>query len=174
MVKKSHFLFILVLLAALIVSGCTSTPAATPVQTEAPTAIPTEAPTAVPTEAPTEAPAAAALSITGMVATPMAWSEDEVKAMDVITVESTNKSGETKSYDGVSLNTLLELAGVTAGAATLEFVADDGFAAEVPLADVQACTDCIVSFRSQGGFSTVLPGFASNLQVKGVIEIRVK
>ena len=54
------------------------------------------------------------------------------------------------------------------------FVADDGYTAEAPLADVMACADCIVSFRDKGGFSTVLPGFAGSLQVKGVIEIQVK
>jgi tungstate transport system substrate-binding protein len=36
-----------------------------------------------------------------------------------------------------------------------------------------ACSDCIASFRSQGGFSTVLPGYAGNMQVKGVVEIQV-
>jgi hypothetical protein len=52
--------------------------------------------------------------------------------------------------------------------------ADDGYTAEVALADVKACQDCIVSFRKQGGFSTVLPGFPGNVQVKGVIEIQAK
>jgi tungstate transport system substrate-binding protein len=52
-------------------------------------------------------------------------------------------------------------------------MADDGFTADIPLADVTACTDCIVSFRDQGGFSTVLPGQPGKLQVKGVVEIQV-
>jgi len=47
-------------------------------------------------------------------------------------------------------------------------------AGEVALADVHACSDCILSFRNQGGFSSVLPGFPGNLQLKGVIEIQVK
>ena len=41
-------------------------------------------------------------------------------------------------------------------------------------ADVHACSDCILSFRNQDGFSSVLPGFPGNLQVKGMIEIQVK
>jgi hypothetical protein len=53
-------------------------------------------------------------------------------------------------------------------------VADDGYTAEAPLADVLSCVDCIVSFRSNGGFSTVLPNFDKSLQVKGVTEIQVK
>ncbi len=94
--------------------------------------------------------------------------------MEAITVQSTNKDGVLSDYTGVSLNALLALAGVSADATGLVFVADDGFTAEVTLAEIQACTDCIVSFRSNGGFSTVLPGFPNNVQVKGVIEIQVQ
>jgi hypothetical protein len=56
----------------------------------------------------------------------------------------------------------------------LVFVADDGYTAEVSLAEVQACQDCIVAFRDEGGFSLVMPGFSGKLQVKGVNEIQVK
>jgi len=133
-----------------------------------------------PAEAPAEAPAAAAptgdaaLKVTGLVEKEVGWTEDEVKAMETMTVESTNKDGETKSYTGVSINALLALAGVKADAATVVFVADDGYTAEISLAELQACADCIVSFRDKGGFSTVLPTFSSGLQVKGVVEIQVK
>jgi hypothetical protein len=37
-----------------------------------------------------------------------------------------------------------------------------------------ACGNCIASFRSQGGFSTVLPDQPGALQVKGVVEIQIK
>jgi hypothetical protein len=69
---------------------------------------------------------------------------------------------------------LLDQAGVKSDASTLVFVADDGYTANVALADAQACQDCIVSFRNQGGFSIVAPGFDSSAQVKGVIEIQVE
>ena len=128
----------------------------------------------------TEAPAAggipadAALKITGKVTAEIGWAEDQVRAMETIQAESTNKAGETKTYTGVPLNALLELAGPQGDATTLSFVADDGFASDVDLAEAQACVDCIVSFRNQGGFSMVMPGFSSKAQVKGVIEIQVK
>ena len=174
MTRKAYFWFVLFMLAALLLSSCTAPTTAAP----APTDIPAQpAPTDIPAQPdPTEAPASAdvALSITGLVANPMAWSEAEVLAMETMTVEAKNKDGETKSYTGVSLNALLALAGVSADATTLEFVADDGYTAEVTIAEVQACANCIVSFRDQGGFSTVLPDFPGNLQVKGVVEIRVK
>jgi DMSO/TMAO reductase YedYZ molybdopterin-dependent catalytic subunit len=104
----------------------------------------------------------------------MAWSEAEVKAMPTMEAESTNKSGQTETYTGVLIADLLALAAPQADAATVVFVADDGFTAEAPLAEVLACANCIVSFRNQGGFSVVMPGYPGNMQVKGVVEIQVK
>ena len=104
----------------------------------------------------------------------MGWTEDEVKAMDTIDAESTNEEGETKIYTGVPINTLLGLAGVKDGAATVVYVAGDANTTEVPLADLVGCADCIVSFRNQGGFSIVMPGFSGKVQVKDVVEIQVK
>jgi len=162
MAKKLLFVSMLVATLVLLV-GCG---AATATRVE-----PTEI-NVVP--ATSEAAEGAGFKITGSVDKEMTWTEDEVRAMDTIEAESTNKAGETQTYTGVPINTLLELAGVKADATTLVFVGDDGYEAEVTLEEVRACTDCIVSFREQGGFSTVLPGFPGKAQVKGVIEIRVK
>ncbi|MBN1812610.1 MAG: hypothetical protein JXA14_12295 [Anaerolineae bacterium] len=119
-------------------------------------------------------PENAALKITGSVDKEIGWTEEQVRAMDTIEAESTNKKGETATYTGVPIKTLLDKAGVKAGATTAVFIADDDYTAEAALADVQGCSDCIVSFRDQGGFSIVMPNFPSNLQVKGVVEIQVK
>ncbi len=115
-----------------------------------------------------------ALKISGLVEQEQAWSEDQVKAMETMEAQSTNKAGEVSTYTGVSIKALLDLAKPKADAKTVVFVADDGYTGEVALDEVLACADCIVSFREKGGFSTVLPGFPGNVQVKGVIEIQVK
>jgi DMSO/TMAO reductase YedYZ molybdopterin-dependent catalytic subunit len=115
-----------------------------------------------------------ALRITGEVASAVGWTEEEVRSMDTIEAESTNKSGEISTYTGVPISNLLELAEVQASATTIVYVSDDGNTAEVALEEVQSCGDCIVSFRNQGGFSVVMPGFPGNVQVKGVIEIRLE
>jgi DMSO/TMAO reductase YedYZ molybdopterin-dependent catalytic subunit len=119
-------------------------------------------------------PENAALKITGAVENEIGWTEEKIRSMDTIEAESTNKQGETSTYTGVLIDDLLGKAGPNDGATTLVFVADDGYTAEAPLADIQACADCIVSFRNQGGFSIVAPGFPGNVQVKGVVEIQVK
>ncbi|WP_345318267.1 substrate-binding domain-containing protein [Candidatus Villigracilis proximus] len=167
MSRTIKFILLMGLILSLALSACGS-----PAPTEAPA---TEAVAA--TEAPaaaTEAPAAeVALKVTGSVASEQAWTEDEVKAMDAISVESTNKNGEKATYTGVLFSDLLALAQPNADANLVVFVADDGFTAEIALADLTACADCIVSFRDKGGFSTVLPGQEGKLQVKGVVEIQV-
>lgn len=115
-----------------------------------------------------------ALKITGAVGTEQGWSEEEVKALPTLDVEATNSKGELDTYTGVLISELLALAVPNSDATKLVLVADDSFSAEVALTDVLACENCILSFRSNGGFSSVLPDFAKNLQVKGVIELQVK
>lgn len=115
-----------------------------------------------------------ALKVTGSVANEQAWTEAQVKDMDTIEAVSTNKDGEESTYTGVLITDLLADAQPNADATTVVFVADDDYTAEITLDELNTCPDCIVSFRNQGGFSTVLPGFSGKLQVKGVIEIQVK
>jgi len=119
-------------------------------------------------------PADAALKITGNVNSEIGWSEKDIRGMKTAQADFTNKDGETKTYTGVPLNDLLDKAGVKSDATALTFVADDGFTSEVDLAEVKACTNCIVGFRDEGGFTMVMPGFSNKAQVKGVIEIQVK
>ena len=119
-------------------------------------------------------PADAALKITGAVTNEVGWSEDALRAMNTVNAEYTNKDGETSTFAGVPVNTLLEQAGVASSAAALIFVADDGFESEVDVGEVQACSDCVVAPQDDGGFRMVMPGFSSKAQVKGVIEIKVQ
>ena len=126
-----------------------------------------------------EAPAApasgeAAFKITGMVNAEQAWSDAQLKVMETATADSTGKDGSTTTYTGVAVVKLLEAADVKEGAAIVAFVADDGYSAELPLADVVACINCIVGFRDDGKYQLVMPGFPGNAQVKGVVEIILK
>ncbi|HNT76675.1 MAG TPA: substrate-binding domain-containing protein [Anaerolineae bacterium] len=119
-------------------------------------------------------PGDTALKVSGKVAQALQWTEAEVKAMQAMDVEAENSKGEKETYTGVPFSALLALAQPQSDAATLLLMADDGYTVEIPLADVQACENCIVSFRSEGGFTSRMPGFAKNTTVKGLIEIQVK
>jgi len=115
-----------------------------------------------------------ALKVTGSVAKEIEWTEDQVKKMDTLEVEATNKEGESKKYTGVLIANLIENADINSGAVSVIFVGDDGSSGETTIEEVRACADCIVSFRNQGGFSIVMLGFPGKMQIKGVVEIQVK
>lgn len=115
-----------------------------------------------------------ALAVTGYVENEKAWTEEQVRSMDTIEAQRENNEGEMSTYTGVPIKALLEEAGVPDDATTGTFVAEDDYTADVELAEVMACDDCIVSFRNQGGFSIVMPGYSGKLQVKGVVEIQVE
>ncbi|MCC6146663.1 MAG: substrate-binding domain-containing protein [Anaerolineaceae bacterium] len=117
---------------------------------------------------------AGGLMITGKVAEEKTWSEDDVKSLETMDVQAADKDGKMIDYKGVSLKGLLGMAKPDAGAATLVFVAGDGYSAEIPLADALACEECIVAFNDDGGFRMILPGMPMKLQVRGVVELQVK
>jgi len=98
-----------------------------------------------------------------------------LRALEVkkITAEHPKKGKE--DYEGVSLNALLDLAGLKDGAKTLLVTAADGYTAEIDLAAVRACADCLLGFTTTAEkFKMVMPGLESNFWVKDVVKIEVK
>lgn len=123
------------------------------------------APAAVETEA-------AILHVTGGVNQEKGWSATALRAMPTLDAEYDSGDGP-ETYTGVALNALLDEAGAPAGG-TLALVADDGYSVELDLAEVRACADCIVIFRDDGLLMSIMPNFAKNTRVKGLVEIKVQ
>jgi len=113
--------------------------------------------------APTEE--AIVLSVDGQV-----YSKNELDAIGTMSVDYTDKDGETTTYEGVLLSEVLNNAGVNGD--TIIFTAADGYEAEMPLEDAMACSDCIVAF-DDGSLRMVMPEQSGKLQVKDVVEISV-
>lgn len=114
------------------------------------------------------------LVIEGSVNSPQGFSEAEVRGMEAIEAVSKNKDGEEKTYQGVPLIALLQLVDVDDTATKVIFIGEEDSRAEVSLADLNACVECIVSFRNNGGFSVVMPGFPKGSEVKGLTRIIVE
>jgi len=188
-------LFICLSLITILAAGCagsnvTAQPqAAEPTQAAAATqAEPTQPAPAEPTAAPTAAgeneastdDASAggglkgALILTGQVETEIGWTTEELKAMPTATGQGKNNKGEVSAYTGVLVADLLKLAAPKAGAAVVVFKSDNAEQFEAPLADLLSCADCIVTFRSQGGLSLLLPFLSEQLAMKGLKQMEVK
>ncbi|RPH62470.1 MAG: hypothetical protein EHM81_02160, partial [Chloroflexi bacterium] len=119
--------------------------------------------------------AAAALTITGLVGQELKLSDADLKAMTVVEITAEHPKKGAQKYSGVKLSELLAKAQIKPEAATLVFVASDGFSAELDAATVNACADCMIAFtETAGSYQLVMPGQSSKLWVKGIVKIEVK
>jgi len=132
------------------------------------------APAATPT--PAAAPgsgAAAALTVTGAVEKSQSLSMDALKSMSVVKIKAEHPKLGVQEYEGVRLNAVLDLAKPTAAATKLALGCADGYTAEVTLADVRKCADCLLAFNA-GMLDAVMPGMVSGSWAKQVVKIEAK
>jgi len=122
-------------------------------------------------QTPAKPTAEAALSVTGAVENELALSTADLEALGVeeVTVEHPKKGEQT--YEGVRLSKVLEAAAPTGD--TLTFTAADDYSIDLPLADAQACADCLVAV-DEDGLSLAMSGMEGMFWVKDLIAIEVK
>jgi DMSO/TMAO reductase YedYZ molybdopterin-dependent catalytic subunit len=127
------------------------------------------------TEAPAAEPAAGSFVISGLVNQEMGFMEADLRALEVLTINAEHPKNGKQDFEGVSLNTLLDMAGVKDSAKTLFVTSADGYTTEVALSDVRACTDCLLGFTNTAEkFKLVMPNLPSNTWAKEVVKIEVK
>jgi len=93
----------------------------------------------------------------------------DLDGLEKVTVKAKNNKGKESEYSGYRVGDVLKLAGVSGE--TLALVADDGYSAEVAVADLH--DECILSIRGPGGYSSVMPGLSCKAWVKGVVTLDV-
>ncbi|NLG26586.1 MAG: molybdopterin-dependent oxidoreductase [Chloroflexi bacterium] len=139
------------------------------------------APAAAPTEPPAQSdtPAVApevtegTLHIWGKVATPWAVTAADFAQLNSVEVTTEHPKKGEQTYKGVLLNEILAKCDPAEGATTVLFTAGDGYTAEVPLADVVASAESLVTL-DETTFSLVMPGMDSGAWVKDVRLVEVK
>jgi len=142
---------------------------------EAPALTPTVAVTSTATVASAGSASGADLAVTGAVEQELVLKEADLRAMEVVKITAEHPKKGMTDYEGVRLNALLDRAKVKAEAKKLVLTADDAFVAEVFLAEVQSCTDCLVAFAdTPGKFNLVMPGLPSTVWVKSIVQIQVQ
>jgi hypothetical protein len=117
------------------------------------------------------------LTVAGMVDNELQLTDAALHALTVVTLNLEHPKNGAQDFTGVRLSDLLDQAGVQAGAATVTFTASDGFANDVDLATVQACTDCLVAFDASapGVYNLAMAGSTSGKAwVKNLVTITVK
>jgi hypothetical protein len=115
------------------------------------------------------------LLINGAVSQEMLFTEADLKAMEAVTIQAEHPKKGMQEFEGILLNDLFAQASPNPEASTVVFTASDGYSAELPLADVAACPDCMLAFTPDPGiYQLVLPGFESNFWVKMIAIIELK
>ena len=128
------------------------------------------------TEAPAapESAATGSLVITGLVNQEKGFTEADLREMEILKASAETKKGK-QDFEGVSLNALLDLAGVKDGAAKLVATASDGYSSEVSLKDVRDCPNSLIAFGDTSeSFTMVLPDLQTNTWVKNLVKLEVK
>lgn len=115
------------------------------------------------------------LVIVGAVGQSMGFMEADLRSLEVIKISAEHPKNGMQEFEGVSLNVLLNMAGVAEGATTLVITASDGYSVEVGLGDVRACENCLLGFTNTlEKFKMVMPNLPSGTWVKDVVKLEVK
>ena len=93
---------------------------------------------------------AGSLTISGMVNQEITLTDADLRAMDIVTINATGKDGP-QDFQGAPLNSILDKAGIKAGAAKLTFTASDNYTADVNLSDVRNCKNALLAFMDTPG-----------------------
>ena len=115
-----------------------------------------------------------ALTITGAVDKEQKLTLDALKGMPVVKLNLEHPKTGKQDYEGVRLNALLDLAKVKDTATKIVMSSSDGFNAEVALADVKKCADCLIAFADGGKLNAAMSGMASSVWSRDVVKIEVK
>ncbi len=134
--------------------------------------------TPTPTPEPVEAAAApemaaGVLHIYGKVATPIAYDAAALAQVGIETVAVEHLKKGAISVEGVRLNELLAACEPDGAATTLHLTAGDGYAIDMPLADLLACDDCMLEVSDEG-YDLAMSGMDTGLWVKDVRLLEVK
>jgi hypothetical protein len=168
--KNKLQIILALLLISVLLTSCAGTQEAAPAVEESAPEVEEAAPPAE-EDAGAEAEEEEEIEETALLVGEAAYSMSALEGMDTVEVEYTGKDDQVTVYSGVLVTDLLAEAGLEGETAV--FVASDGYEAELAIAELEGCPDCVVAF-DEGELRMVLPGFPGNVQVKGVVEIQVK
>ena len=118
-------------------------------------------------------PADATLLIKGLVESEKTLTMADLTAMNVLNINIEHPKKGAIDVTGVRLIDILALLTIKPEAKTVSLIATDGFSANIPLADLMACENCLAGWDEEF-LRTYMPGFESNNWVKDLAIIEIK
>ncbi|MFZ3151048.1 MAG: hypothetical protein WA116_05110 [Anaerolineaceae bacterium] len=128
----------------------------------------------VTSEAPAVAgPADATLTIKGLVDAEKTLTMADLSNMKVQNINVEHPKKGAMDVTGVLMTDVLALVTIDPAATTVSLVAGDGFSADIPLADLLACKNCLAGWDEEM-LRSYMPGLDSNFWVKDLAIIEIK
>ncbi len=118
-------------------------------------------------------PADATLTVTGLVDAERTFTMANLEALNVLSISVEHPKKGPINVTGVRFSELLALFTIKADAKIVKLIASDGFSAEVPLADLLACENCLAGWDEEM-LRTYMPGLDTNFWVKDLATIEIK
>ena len=118
-------------------------------------------------------PADASLLVKGLVDSEKTLTMADLTAMNVLNISVEHPKKGAIDVTGVRLIDILALLSIKPEATTVSLIATDGFSANIPLADILACDNCLAGWDEEF-LRTYMPGFDSNNWVKDLAIIELK
>lgn len=156
-------------IARISLSGMKTVP---PSATATPAPKPTETPKPA-SAAPTVAAGVAALTITGLVDSAQSLTMDALKAMQIVKMSAVHPKKGPQDYEGVRMNTLIDLAKPKATATKVVLTSGDGYVTELTLSQVRACPNSLLAFNA-GKLDAVFPELESSFWAKDVVKAEIR
>jgi hypothetical protein len=111
------------------------------------------------------------LTVSGAVENELELSQAELEDLGVLELTLEHPRKGLGQYEGVRISTVLESADPTGD--TVKLVASDGYEYELPLSDLEACSDCLIT-SSEEGLDLAMSGMEGKAWVKDVVSIEVQ
>ncbi len=118
-------------------------------------------------------PADASLTITGLVDAERTFTMADLEALEVSSISVEHPKKGSIDVTGIRFSELLALFTIKPEARTVKLVASDGFSAELPLADLLACENCLAGWDEEM-LRTYMPGLDTNYWVKDLATIEIR
>ena len=118
-------------------------------------------------------PADATLTLKGLVEIEKVFSMEDLLKLEIVNTSVEHPKKGAMDVTGVKFAEILSLVNLKADAKTATFIAGDGWSIDVPLADLQACENCLVGWDEEM-LRTYMPGFDSNFWAKDLVSIEFK
>jgi hypothetical protein len=114
------------------------------------------------------------VAVKGLVDNPMTLTVEVLEGMNVVEITVDHPKLGRTDYRGVRFSELFAALAVQDSASAVNMAASDGYMVEIPVAELRASEDAMLTIGDDGTITVIIPGTESKNWVKDVVTIEFK